>query len=54
MDATIFYADSNGMLLFREIKNKKVTALQSYFFLSICEEIQTLFFADGSEVVRLG
>ena len=33
------------------MKNEKVTALQSYFFLSICEEIQTLFFADGSEVV---
>ena len=30
-------------LFFREMKNEKVTALQSYFFLSICEEIQTLF-----------
>ena len=31
--------------------NEKVTALQSYFFLSICEEIQFFFFADGSEIV---
>ena len=40
------------MLLFFS-RNEKVTALQSYLFLSICEEIQTWFFADGSEVVIL-
>ena len=34
-------------------RNEKVTALLKLFFSSICEEIQTLFFADGSEVVRL-
>ena len=39
MDGTVFYADSNGMFVFREMKNEKITAFQSYFFLSICEEI---------------
>ena len=53
MDGTVFYADSNGMsVFFREMK--KLQLFKSYFSPSICEEIQTLFFADGSEVVRLG
>ena len=48
MDGTVIYADSNGMVFFfLEIKNEKVTALQSFFFLSICEEIITLFFCRG-------
>ena len=41
MDDTVFNADSHGMFLFS--RNEKVTALLSYFFLYICEEIQTLF-----------
>ena len=42
VDGTVFYAESNGMFFFS--RNEKVTALQSYFFLSICEEIKTFVF----------
>ena len=52
MDGTVFYADSNDVSVFFE-KWKKYSS-SKLFFPSICEEIQTLFFADGSEVVRLG
>ena len=38
-------------LFFEKCKSYSSSKL---FFPSICEEIQTLFFADGSEVVRLG
>ena len=53
MDGTVFYADSNGMSVFFFEKWKSYSS-PKLFFPSICEEIQTLFFADGSEVVRLG
>ena len=39
-------------LFFREMK--KLQLFKSYFSPSICDEIQTLFFADESEVVMLG
>ena len=55
MVGTVFYADSNGMFFFREMKNENVNSSSKLIFpIYICEEIQTLFFADGSEVVRLG
>ena len=44
VDGTVFYAESNGMFFFREITNKKVTALQSYFFYLYTKESKLCFF----------
>ena len=43
VDGSVFYAESNGMFFFREMKNKKVTALQSYFFYLFVKESKVFF-----------
>ena len=44
VDGTVFYAECNGIFFFREIKNKKVTGPQSYFFYLFVKESKLCFF----------